>query len=80
MRGGRKLEELVPRICVLFFSKRVCGDSKPESFVGVASTLKVGCSVLLGLAVLCVSTNDHCEIAICCASLWALDLAILCLL
>ena len=38
MRGGRKLEELVPCICVVL-SARFCSDSKPESFVGVASTL-----------------------------------------
>ena len=38
MRGGRKLDELVPCTCVVL-SARVCSDSKPESFVGVASTL-----------------------------------------
>ena len=68
MRGGRKLEELLPCICVVL-SARVCSDSKPESFVGVASTLNVGCSVVLGLTVYCVSTKGHCEIAICCAPL-----------
>ena len=68
MRGGRKLEQLVPFICVLV-STRVCSDSKPESFVGVASTLCVGCSVVLGLEVCCVSTKGHCEITICFAPL-----------
>ena len=66
-------------MCVVL-STRVCSGSKPESFVGVASTLNVGCSVVLGLTVYCVSTKGHCEIAICCAPLLALDLAILCLL
>ena len=69
MRGGRKLEELVPCICVLLLSKCVCSNSKREYFVGVASTLKFGCSVVLGLTVCCVSTKGHCKITICCAPL-----------
>ena len=55
-------------MCVVL-STRVCSDSKPESFVGVDSTLYVGCIVVLGLTLRCVSHKGHCEIAICCALL-----------
>ena len=64
MGGGRKVKELVPCVCALF-STRFCSDSKLEFFWGVSSTLNVGCSVVLGLTVCCVSTEGHCEITMC---------------